>query len=501
MNVLLGVDAGTTAITAVAYDTSGNVLATATETHSAVHPEPGWAEQEMEAVWKQTAAAVKQAVTALDDRAEIVGVGVTGQGDGCWLIDDDGCPVRNAVLWSDSRAASIVEDWEEDGTMAALSDACGSSLYPGTCLPLLAWFAEHSPETLEDAATAFSCKDWLVYNLTGVRGTDYTEATVPFLDQKTGEVNPVVFEEASIPTERALIPAVRTGTDIVGTLTAAAASETGLPAGIPVVAGLIDVATSAIGTGAVSRGDAAVSLGTSLFAQTITESPGESGTGIGMRFGIDDRWTTAVGSNAGTPSLAWICEEVVEVDSIPSLEPIAAAAPLGCEGVCYLPYLSTTGERGPFTNSHARAGFVGLDPTHTQEHVVRSVYEGLSFAVRDCLTELPSDPERVFLTGGGARSAFWCELLADCLGVELVVPQNDYPAAKGAATLLAVALEIEPTLQKAVKQLAGEYDRYRPDASIAEVYDELYPVYRRTRQQMVPVWEDRAQLQSVRKTE
>jgi erythritol kinase (D-erythritol 1-phosphate-forming) len=501
MNVLLGIDAGTTAITAVAYDTTGSVLTTATETQSTVHPEPAWAEQEMKAVWKRTATTIQQTVTALDDCAEIVGVGVTGQGDGCWLIDRDGDPVRNAVLWSDSRATSILEDWREDGTMAALSNACGSTLYPGMCLPLLTWFAEHSPDTLEDAATAFSCKDWLAHNLTGTRGTDYTEATVPFLDQASGEFNSTVFERASIPADSDLIPEIRAGTDIVGHVTEDAASETGLPEGVPVIAGMIDVAASAVGAGAVSSGDAAVSLGTSLFTQTITDSPGKKDAGIGMMFGIEDRWTTAVGSNAGTPSLEWVCEELVETDSISSLEPIAASAPPGCEGVYYLPYLSTTGERGPFTDPNARAGFVGLDPSHTQEHIVRSVYEGLSLAVRDCLTELPSNPERVFLTGGGARSPFWCELLTDCLGIELVVPQNDYPAAKGAVTLLAVALEIESTLEEAVGRLAGERDRYRPDASTVEVYDELYPVYRRTRRQMVPVWEDRAQLQRVLKTE
>ncbi|ELY61521.1 sugar kinase [Natronococcus jeotgali DSM 18795] len=369
------------------------------------------------------------------------------------------------------------------------------------CLPLLTWFAEHNPETLTDATTAFSCKDWLVYQLTGIRGTDCTEATVPFLDRETSEFNPAVFEQADIPTYSDLVPEIRAGSDIVGHLTSDAASETGLPEGTPVVAGMIDVAASAIGAGAVSKGDAAVSLGTSLFTQTIADSPGETDAGIGMMFGIEDRWTSAVGSNAGTPSLEWVCEELVETDSISSLEPIAASAPPGSEGVFYLPYLSTTGERGPFTDPNARAGFVGLDPTHTQEHLIRSVYEGLSLAVRDCLTELPADPERVFLTGGGAQSAFWCELLADCLGIELVVPQNDYPAVKGVVSLLAVALGIVPTLEEGDRQLAGKRDTYAPDPEIAEVYNEIYSVYRHTRQQMESVWQEHAQLRSTIKTD
>lgn len=494
MQALLGVDAGTTAITTVAYGTNGSVLATATETQSVASPDSGQTEQEMGPVWARTRETIGRVVSKLDERVEIAGVGITGQGDGCWLIDADGKPVRDAVLWSDSRAAPILEAWKEDGTMDALIETCGSPVYPGMCLPILTWLAEHEPETLERATTAFSCKDWLVYNLTGSRGTDYTEATVPFLDRETGEFDPTVFERAGIPDRSDLVPDVRPGTDVVGTVTDAAASETGLPKETPVIAGMIDVAASAVGAGAVAPGDGAVSLGTSLFTQTITRTPGTGDGSIGMAFGIGDRWTAAIGSNAGTPSLEWVCEELLEEDSISALEPIAASAPAGSAGVCYLPYLSTTGERGPFTDPNARAGFVGLTPEHTRAHVVRSVYEGLSLAVRDCIAHLPAEPERVFLTGGGSRSSFWAALLADCLGVELLVPRTDHPAAKGAAALLAAGLGIEPSLERAVDDLAGGRDRYSPNEEAARTYDEVYAAYRRTRREMEPIWRRQAEL-------
>ncbi|AGB37063.1 FGGY-family carbohydrate kinase [Natronococcus occultus] len=494
MRALLGIDAGTSAVTTVAYDTDGDVLAAATETQSVTHPEPGWAEQEMRGVWNRVADTIERVVAALDEDVEIAGIGVTGQGDGCWLIDGDGEPVRNAVLWSDSRAAPIIEAWQNDGTMDALVSACGSPVYPGMTLPVLAWLDEHEPEALERATTAFSCKDWLVAELTGVQGTDYTEATVPFLDRETRQFNPTVFESASISEHRVLVPEIRSGTDVVGTVAGDAASRTGLPEGTPVVAGAIDVAASAVGAGAVEPGDGVVSLGTSLFTQTITESPGVGDRGIGMAFGIGDRWTTAIGSNAGTPSLEWVCEEILEDDEIEVLEPIAASAPAGSEGVLFLPYLSSTGERGPFTDPTARAGFVGLEPGHDRSHVVRSVYEGLSLAVRDCLEHLPEAPNRVFLTGGGSRSSFWCDLLTDCLGVELLVPEAEYPAAKGAATLLAVGLEIEPSLEQADSRLGEIAQRYRPDGDVAATYDELYDHYRRTRRDMQPIWERRAAL-------
>ena len=496
MGVLLGLDAGTTTIRAVAFTSDGTVRAVATETQSVAHPHSGWAEQQMDAVWEASASAIRSVLDELDDGTDVLGVGLTGQGDGCWLCNEDGSPVRNAVLWSDSRAAPILEQWEADGTMTAIAAECGSSMYPGMSLPLLAWFADHEPDSLERATTAFGCKDWIAFRLTGVRSTDYSEATVPFLDADTEQFNPDVFELAGLSEYSDLLPEIRSGTDTVGEVTEQAAEATGLPTGTPVVAGMIDVVASAIGAGAVAPGDAAVSLGTSVFTQTIAAGHPDSDTGIGMAFGVDGRWTTAVGSNAGTQSIEWVRTDLCDDLEYSTLESAAESVSPGCDGLIYLPYLSSTGERAPFTNSNARAGYVGMVPDHTRAHLIRSVYEGLSLAVRDCLEHLPVAPDRVYLTGGGARSSFWCEMLADVLDVELVVPQADFPAAKGAATLLAVGLELVPDIEAATTQLAGERRTYQPTSPTTQTYAELYEGFRSIREELPAVWRAHAELRA-----
>ncbi len=134
-------------------------------------------------------------------------------------------------------------------------------------------------------------------------------------------------------------------------------------------------------------------------------------------------------------------------------------------------------------------------PDHTRAHLVRSVYEGLSLAVRDCLEQLPVTPDRVSLTGGGARSSFWCGLLADVLDVDVVVPQTEYPAAKGAATLLAVGLDLAADIETAVDQLSGDKERYQPTAATAQQYAELYDVFRSIREEMPATWGAHATLQ------
>ncbi|WP_339104106.1 FGGY-family carbohydrate kinase [Haloterrigena salinisoli] len=493
MSVFLGIDAGTRNVKAVAYDRNGRRIAAASRSQPVRNPEPGWAEQDMDAVWSTTAAVIRSVVGDLEARGTAIeAVGLTGQGDGCWLLDDDGDPVRNAVLWSDSRAAEIIEAWERDGTLEALVDTCGSRPYPGMCLPLLRWMADEEPERLERAATAFSCKDWIAYSLTGERGTDYTEATVPFLDRETTAFESDVFETVGLPEQSSLIPQIRDPTAVTGTVTAEAADETGLTAGTPVVAGAIDVAASAIGSGAVAPGDGAASLGTSLFTQVIGDGPGDEPTSIGMALGIDGRWTTAIGSNAGTRTLEWLQSETADGASFDDLEERARSVPPGSEGVLYLPYLSETGERGPFTDPDARAGFLGLSPTHETAHLVRSAYEGLALALRDCVEHLPVDPDRIALSGGGARSSLLPPLVADCVGTEIVVPDTDEPAATGAAALAAVGLDAVPTLEAATETLVGDRTRYEPTPSTAATYDELYDGYVSVRREMESIWDTQA---------
>ncbi|NUC72664.1 carbohydrate kinase [Haloterrigena sp. SYSU A558-1] len=495
MNVFLGIDAGTRNVKVVAYDREGNAVATASASQSVVTPEPGRAEQEMDAVWSVTAETIRTAVDELEareDDAEIEAVGLTGQGDGCWLIDADGEPVRNAVLWSDSRAAPIVEDWARDGTLETLAETCGSRPYPGMSLPLLRWLADEEPAALERATTAFSCTDWLAYSLTGERGTDTTEATVPLLDRETTAFEPAVFEAVGLPERASLLPELRALTDVVGTVTETAADETGLPAGTPVVAGAIDVAASAVGSGAVRPGDGAASIGTSLFTQVIGDGPGAEPTAIGMALGIDDRWTTAIGSNAGTRTLEWVRSEIADGASFDDLEELARSAPAGSDGLLYLPYLSETGERGPFTDPDARAGFLGLSPAHGTAHLVRSAYEGLALALRDCVDHLPADPDRIALSGGGTRSSLLCQLVADCTGTEIVVPTNDEPGATGAAAFAAVGVGAYPDLEAATDALAGDRTRYAPRSSTVGTYDELYVAYRDARTDMAPIWDSQA---------
>jgi xylulokinase len=491
-DVLLAVDAGTTTVKTAAFGVDGTELTRAARETETLRPEPGHVEQEMVAVWERTAAAIREVLASLPGDAEPLGVGVTGQGDGLWAVTGAGEPVRNAVLWSDSRAAGILEEWEADGTMDAIVEQCGSAPYPGMSLPLLAWLAREEPDAFDRVDTVLSCKDWLNYRLTGERTTDHSEATVPYLDRSTGEYEPAVFDLVDLSGARGVLPRLAAPTTVVGSVTPPAADATGLDAGLPVVSGVFDVPAAGIGSGAATPGGSAVTLGTSLTHQVFLEGPPSATSGIGMALGTEGLWTYAVGSNAGTPSLDWSVESVADVGDLAALEEVAAGVPPGSEGVLYHPYLSTSGERGPFVDPDARAQFLGLDPEHGTEHLVRAVYEGLSLAVRDCIEGLPREVERVALSGGGTRSELWCQLIADCLDRPVVVPEGPDPGAKGAAALLGVGVGEFDSLGDAVDRTTAVDRRYAPRANVAAQYESLYELFVDVREAMGTVWSRRA---------
>jgi len=492
-DVLVAVDVGTTNVKTVAFDLDGVAVASATRETETLHPAAGHAEQEMRPVYELTAATIREVVAGLPADAAPRGVGITGQGDGLWAVTDEGEPVRNAVLWSDSRATGILEEWDDEGTLDDIVAQCGSAPYPGMSLPLLAWLARDEPDQFAQVETILSCKDWITYRLTDEQVTDHSEATVPYLDQSTGDYDRSVFGLVGLSEAKDVLPKLIAPTEIVGSVTDAAAAETRLPEGLPVVAGMFDVPASGVGSGSATAGGTAVTLGTSLTHQVFVDGPQSARSGIQMNLGIDDLWTYAIGSNAGTPSLDWATETLADADDVTELEALATAAPVGSDGVCYHPYLSTTGERGPFVDPDARGQFVGLTPAHGPEHLARAVYEGLSLAVRDCVEHLPNDASRVALSGGGTRSELWPQLIADCLGRPVVVPAGGELGAKGAAVLLAVGLDEFASLEEAVEQMVSVGRRCHPRDEVAPTYDALYDLYVDVRETMGSVWTRRAE--------
>ncbi|MFN8469064.1 MAG: FGGY-family carbohydrate kinase [Caldilineaceae bacterium] len=515
-DLILGLDAGTSVVKAALFDRGGRELAVVRRPTPLYSPQPSWSETSMEATWAMAADAIR-ALLALGiagrplDPGRIAAVGLTGNMVGAWLIDEGGAPVRDAILWNDGRAQELIDQLAHahPGFMQTIFRTSGSVMQQGCTLPVLRWLADHEPHALNRAATVLCCKDWLAYKLTGSRQVDPTEASVMPGSAAGRGYSEEMIDLFGLRPWRHLFPAVRASQSRAGELNAAAAEATGLLAGTPVVVGAGDVPASAIGLGAVEPGVACTLLGTNILNCLVTASPIYDPYDVGVMFCLpEQRWLRAMINVSGTTSMDWFiaqfcAEEVaasrgVQSDLFARLEALAQASSTGANGVLYLPYLSLQGITAPFWEPSARAEFFGLSDRTTRGDLLRALYEGIALSIRDGYAILPQAVSEIRLSGGGAKSAFWSQIIADCTGCHVVVPPGTEFGARGAALLAGVGLGWYSGVAAAVAETShgqGEAEgavpssrTFLPAPEKTAIYDRLYAVYCALQRDLLPAW-------------
>lgn len=462
-------------------------------------PQSGWAETSMPETW-DAAVEVIRSITARVDPRQIAAIAMTGNMVGAWLLDDEGRPVRDAILWSDGRAQSLIDrlSVEKPDFMSTIFQSSGSVMQQGCTLPLLRWLSEYEPEVLARATHATHCKGWLVYNLTGVLHIDPTEASVLPGDTRTRTYSDAMFDWLGVSAYRGLFPELSASEQIVGAVTAQAARVTGLAEGTPVIAGAGDVPASALGVGAVQAGDACTLLGTTALNCLITDAPNFEPANVGLLFCMPpDRWLRAMVNVSGTTNLDWAIATLFSGEEarlsrselFAHLEDSVKSVPIGARGVIYLPYLSPAGIIAPVVNPWARAQFFGMTHEHTRSDLLRAVYEGVALSIRDGYTAIPAQVDSIRLSGGGAKSAFWSQMIADCTRRRVTVPAGSEFGARGAAALASVALGWHGSIPDAVESYRHQGREFIPDETNAAHYDRLYALYTQIRHQLEPVWD------------
>lgn len=424
----LGIDVGTSVTKAVLVAESGVLLGVeAADTH-VTSPRAGWFEEDPDEVFASVATVVRNLVDRTGVRP--AAVGITGQGDGLWLGDDGGRPVRPAVSWMDSRAADILTGWQGDGLVDDAFHRTGNVMFPGSAGPLLAWFAAHEPESLLAAATAGYCKDLLMQRLTGVRATDASDASLPFLDPMTRTYDTELLDRLGLADVAHLLAPVHEPLP-VGELGRGAADALGLAAGTPVTCGPFDLPACAAGAGLSTAGAGLVTIGTTLACQVLVESVDLVGEPAGMTLatGTPGRWLRAMPAMVGTAALDWLLGIVGQRHT--NLDTVLGESPLGANGVTCLPYFSPAGERAPFLAPQARASFDRLSMQTSTADLVRATCEAIAYVARQCFEAAGLDGE-VAACGGGAGSAAWLQLFADVLGRPVHVAPRPETGARGA---------------------------------------------------------------------
>jgi erythritol kinase (D-erythritol 1-phosphate-forming) len=444
----------------------------------------------MEAVWSAVVRVTRE--TAADTPEPVELLATTAQGDGLWLIDSGARSLGRAMLWNDARAASIVEEWDRAGVIDWMYQRSGSVAHPGMAHALLTWLSRVHSMRCETAKYAMTCNSWLGLRLTGEVGLDASEACNPWFNIATGEYDYDLLERLGLDWASPLLPPVRDDGDRVRPLTRVAAEELGLEVNLPVVTAPYDVVAAALGMGATEVGEVCSILGTTLCTEVVLEKPRilqrPSGSHLcltGSRTSSGDirvssRWLQAFATLSGTDLMDWTCK-LMGLGSASDLSALASSANLKDRGPILLPYFSPGGERAPFRDSRARGEWWGLDLDSDRSAMARSVFEGLSFALRECFEVANSLADELFVCGGGSESSFWCQMIADSTGAKVVCTTDRQSPAKGALVAAHVALGHEEDVEAAAARLVRNGAVFHPDPQNREYYEGRYQLAQKLR--------------------
>lgn len=487
MELLLGIDIGTSACKVSVSDRCGEVIADATEGYNVYYPQPGFAEQDADEWWAAVCRAVRRCVEASGHRpGEIVGIGIDGQSWSAIPVDRAGNVLARTPIWMDHRA---------EGECAALSerlgsypfDVCGNPLTSTYTTGKILWFEKNMPEVFSHTYKILQSNSFIAFRLTGVMTQDPSQGYgIHCFDIRTGKWDEAAARAMGIPT--GFLPQIVPCHGIIGNVTAQAAAECGLCAGIPVVAGGVDSACAALGAGVVCDGETQEQGGQSGGMSICEGSVSADPRLILCAHVLPGKWLLQGGTVGGGGVMRWITREFCEYEKeheadygksvMAHLDDLAAEIAPGSDGLVFLPYMA--GERTPLWDADAKGVFFGMDFSKTRAHFLRAAMEGVAFSLRHNLDVAESCGAHVGTlraTGGSANSRLWTQMKADVCGKTIVVPGSDNATNLGAAMLAGVGVGLYSDFSEAVAQTVHIRRTHTPDPTVFDRYSRNYGIY------------------------
>ena len=441
---------------------------------------PLWAEQRPENWWE----AAKQAVRSVLAETKITGkdvrgVGLSGQMHGLVILDAANQVIRPALIWSDQRSQPQV-DWinSKIGKDAVLRYTANPVL-TGFTLPKLLWVRDNEPRNFERVKKMLLPKDYVRFQLTGDFASDVSDASGTALFDVVQRRWSFEMVDA-LQLDRGILARVYESSDVTGSISADAARDTGLEPGTPVVGGGGDQASSAVGNGIVVTGVVSCTLGTSGVVFAHSDKPQYDPAGRVHTFchAVKGAWHVMGVTQGAGLSLQWFRNQLAPGSNYDALTDEAATAPAGSQGLYWLPYLM--GERTPHLDASARGGWIGLTAKHKRADLIRALLEGVSYSQKDCLDiieQIGVSLDSVRASGGGARSPFWRQMLADVFDKRVVTLQTQEGSAYGAALLALVGTGVYASVPEVTKAAIREVDSVSPHSDAVRIYAAGHAVY------------------------
>lgn len=494
VDYLLGLDAGNTVIKAILFDADGGELAVASRDGRSSMPAPGHVERDLDELWANAVEVIRTCIgmSGVDAR-QIRAVGCAGHGNGLYALDRMGAPLIG-IQSLDVRGAAIAAEWLAAGVGDRTYRHCLQKPWAAQTPTLLAWLKRHRPDLFTKIGTVLLCKDFVVGRLTGARVTDTSDMTgCGLLEIPSRQYSEELMAAYGLETALPLLPQVLEGADMAGTITAEVAAATGLAAGTPVVAGLFDVVASAVGSGVTRTGAASIIAGTWSINQVVCDEPLRDPS-VFMQSTFDrDRWLAIESSATSAANLEWIVRELMEHGEGSPFEragELVATVAATADVPIYHPFLY-----GAQQDANARAGFYGIGGWHTKAHLLRALFEGVTFGHRrhiEVLRTAGAVIGEATLSGGGSRSTIWPQIFADVLGMPVTIARSRETGALGAAIAAGTGVGLFADYEEGARAMTAPARHYAPDAVAGAVYDRRYELYTRLAEMMHPIWADMA---------
>ncbi|MDO8550332.1 MAG: xylulokinase [Ignavibacteria bacterium] len=491
MNYYLGLDIGTTGAKAILINSRGEVIESATSEYPMFNPRPLWSEQNPEDWWKAAQESFNKVLKENKiNKSDVKGIGLTGQMHGLVLLDKDGKVLRPCIMWNDQRT---IKECEEISSLIGFDNLLritGNPVLPGFTAPKILWVKKNEPHVYEKIEHILLPKDYIRFCLTGEFATDVSDASgTSLLNVSKRNWSDEILSTLDIP--KTWMPEVYESVEATGKVTESAAEKTGLNYGTPIVAGGGDQAAGGVGTGTVKEGITSVVLGTSgvVFSHTDNLTIEPEGKLHAFCHSVPGAWHVMGVTLSAAGSFKWYKETFGETEKQIAAEKNknvydllikqAEEIPAGSEGLIFLPYL--TGERTPYPDPDAKGTFTGITIRHSKKHFIRSVLEGVAYSLKDCLElsrGLGLEITEVRISGGGARSKLWRQILADVFNTEMVTLTTTEGAPYGAALLSAVGTGEYSSVEEVCEKTIKISESTKPAADSIRLYEEYYQIYK-----------------------
>jgi len=490
----MGIDVGTGGTRALLVNAQGKVAGGFTSAHEDIMMErPLWAEQRPENWWDAARAAIRGALAQAGiSGSEVRGIGLSGQMHGLVILDEASTVIRPALIWCDQRSQAQVDAINRTVGRENVLKYTANPVLTGFTLPKLLWVRDNEPRAFERIRRLLLPKDYLRYQLTGEYATEVSDASGTSLFDVVGRRWSCDMMDA-LGLDRAILPTCHESSDVTGRVTRRAADATGLAEGTPVVGGGGDQAAGAVGNGIVEASSVSCTLGTSgvVFAHMEDVAYDPAGRVHTFCHAVRDKWHVMGVTQGAGLSLQWFRNQLAPGVEYDALAAEAATAAAGAQGLFSLPYLM--GERTPHLDATARGGWIGLTARHSRADLIRAVMEGVCYSQRDCLDiigELGAPVASVRVSGGGARSPFWRQLLADILNQKVVTLETQEGSAYGAALLALTGTGEYGSVAEACRASIREVEWVMPRAAEAAIYARGHQTYRAIYPALKPVFEE-----------